>query len=337
METVKKRIEWVDIGKFICIMFVMLSHLESGSDRLRALYTPFFLSTFFFLSGYVYREPGSFRELLGRKARGLLVPWFVFSNGSILLTMVTPFVDKSDIPQRFLWAYLQVRGFGDETWFVAALFVAFLPFYFLAKWKKRGLALGTACVLSLLSTLYTTYMPGELLPWGTPALPWHLEFMFQAAAWMLLGYDFRLYGESWFDKWKRGRLVPLWGLYLAVVYLPAGYYGHGAMIALSYIRSILGILAVTALCKCLKSNRYIRFVGANTLTYFALHGRAYVAIERLLAHFAGGFYEACLSGTLTSDLLAVAITVAVSVILMVPAEIINRWFPWVLGRKRVAK
>ncbi len=43
-----KRIEWVDIGKFICIMFVMLSHLESGSDILDTFYKPFYLTVFFF-------------------------------------------------------------------------------------------------------------------------------------------------------------------------------------------------------------------------------------------------------------------------------------------------
>lgn len=79
MET-RKRIEWVDIGKYICIMFVMLSHLQSGSEILTKFYLPFFLTVFFFLSGYVYREPVSFKEHFINKLKGLFIPWLIFSN-----------------------------------------------------------------------------------------------------------------------------------------------------------------------------------------------------------------------------------------------------------------
>ena len=37
------RVEWVDVAKYICIIFVMLSHLESATDILRVFYNPFFL------------------------------------------------------------------------------------------------------------------------------------------------------------------------------------------------------------------------------------------------------------------------------------------------------
>ncbi len=48
------RIEWIDIGKYICIMFVMLSHLQSGTENFAQFYRPFFLTAFFFIAGYVY-------------------------------------------------------------------------------------------------------------------------------------------------------------------------------------------------------------------------------------------------------------------------------------------
>lgn len=69
MTTTKKRIEWVDIGKYICIMFVMLSHLESTTEVLDKFYSPFFLTVFFFLSGYVYRQPSSFKEHMDKKIK----------------------------------------------------------------------------------------------------------------------------------------------------------------------------------------------------------------------------------------------------------------------------
>lgn len=94
---------------------------------------------------------------------------------------------------------------------------------------------------------------------------------------------------------------------------------------------MLGIFAIVSLCKVLKSNRYVAFVGANTLTYFALHGKLYAVIQKVLGRF--GAYEALLSNEITSSIVAVGITVVMSVFLIIPAMIINKWFSWVLGRK----
>lgn len=41
-----KRIEWVDIVKYICIIMVMLSHLETRTEIWSAFYTPFFCLLF---------------------------------------------------------------------------------------------------------------------------------------------------------------------------------------------------------------------------------------------------------------------------------------------------
>ena len=42
-----KRIEWLDVVRYICIIVVMLSHLQSNTNVLRIFYSPFFLSAFF--------------------------------------------------------------------------------------------------------------------------------------------------------------------------------------------------------------------------------------------------------------------------------------------------
>lgn len=328
-----KRIEWVDTGKFICIMFVMLSHLESGSEILDTFYHPFFLTVFFFLSGYVYRQPATFREHFIKKVKGLLVPWFIFSNFNILLSAVVSFREDRNTLSELFWNVLQIRGSGDGVWFVAALFVAFIPFYFVIKWNKPVHACVLSAVLSLISVLYSNLMNPEIFLWGSTALPWHLEYIFQAMLWMVLGYYFRAYAEESFDRLNTvlNRVV-LWIVYLIVVYMPSvgGYWS----IPISYLRSILGILAIVSICKVIKTNRYISFVGANTLTYFGLHGKVYAVIEAVLGKFS--LYSELLENVIASSIIAVVITFVLSLILIIPAMIINRWFPWVLGRKRKA-
>lgn len=63
-----KRIVWVDVAKYICILMVSLSHLEGRTDVGLAFYTPFFLSVFFFAFGYVYKPKDNFKQFLYKKS-----------------------------------------------------------------------------------------------------------------------------------------------------------------------------------------------------------------------------------------------------------------------------
>lgn len=59
-----QRIDYVDTVKYICIMFVILSHLAANTNLMWAFYSPFFLSAFFFVSGYVYKQKGVISVIL---------------------------------------------------------------------------------------------------------------------------------------------------------------------------------------------------------------------------------------------------------------------------------
>ena len=132
----KKRIEWVDIVKYVCIIMVMLSHLETRTEIWRAFYTPFFLTAFFFTAGYVYKPKDNFKEFMCKKFRQLFVPWLGFSAFDIALSQVISFNTHENLLEELKWNFLQIRGQGDLIWFVAALFVAFIPFYFFIQWYE---------------------------------------------------------------------------------------------------------------------------------------------------------------------------------------------------------
>ena len=115
----------------------MLSHLESCTYLLEMLFTPFFLSLFFFCSGYVYKAPKNFGALLHKKFFQLFIPWFVFSVANIIMSQVLSFNEHHSLSSELAWNFLQIRGKGDGLWFVSALFVTFIPFYFLIKWYQK--------------------------------------------------------------------------------------------------------------------------------------------------------------------------------------------------------
>lgn len=196
-----------------------------------------------------------------------------------------------------------------------------------------------AWVLSLVSILYTRLVPFSIFSWNTISLPWHIEYMFQAMFYMVLGYMFRHNMEAGFDKnnTPKLRIVALI-VYLFLVFVP--FFGKiklptVADILYQYLTSIVGIATLILIAKMVKANRYINYVGQNTLIYFALHGKVYSIIQTLLKKFAADFYSMVLNSVSISSVFCLGLSLILSVILIVPAYIINRWFPFIVGRKNI--
>lgn len=331
----KKRIEWVDIGKYICIMFVMLSHLESKTKVLTDFFLPFFLTCFFFLAGYVYKQPQSFRQLITKKFKGLFIPWLIYSNLNIILSSIISFKDNHKLINDLKWNVLQIRPLGDGMWFVAALFVAFIPFYFIIKINNLTIGFLISFFLSFVSRMYSLLAPEDLFPWGTSSLPWHIEYIFVAVFWMVLGYYYKNEFESALEKYDTWFvLVVVTVLYLGMIYGPIQFERGVVYEVFSYFKSIIGITFIILICKRIKTNKYVSYVGENTLILFALHGKLYAVLEKVLRSKFSDFYTMCLNNIFYSSVLAIVLTVVMSVILLIPAFCINKWLPWTVGRSK---
>ena len=345
----EKRIEWIDLVKYVCIIMVMLSHLESRTKIWSEFYSPFYLTAFFFTAGYVYRPRGNFKSFLYRKFRQLFVPWLVFSVLDILLSQMISFHSHGDLLEELKWNFLQIRGKGDQIWFVAALFVAFLPFYFFIQCYEYGkdkkgsrfrcaIALAAAWLLSLGSLVYATFTPAEIFPWKSAALPWHIEYMFQAMFYMVFGYLFRHNMEEWFDRHNSLRMrvtsIAIYGVLLVVSCVTDIRANAAVDIPYQYIVSFVGILTLVSIAKVVRTNPYINFVGQNTLIYFALHGKVYSVIQTLLKKFAADIYTAILGNTIASTFFCLLLSLVLSIVLIIPTYLINRYFPFVVGRKK---
>lgn len=329
----KKRIGWVDTMKCICILFVMLAHLESGSPVLDAVYTPVFLTGFLFAAGYTYVPEDDFPEFMRKKGKTLLWPWLFFSTFNLLSAQVFSLHRHDSLWTELKWNLLQIRGEGDGLWFVAALFVAFVPFYWFIRWyessragRKTELLLGITLGLSALSVFYSRKMDPELLPWNSSALPWHLEYAFQAGFFMTLGYLARV--KNWQDRgwWSvgiyagvllAGEAVPLWLWY-----------------PWQYLEQTTGVFALMGVSRKLPRHPVTEQLGRSTLLCFALHGKVMSILEWMLRRAVPGGYAQVLENPWLSPLLAMMLTVLMALILLVPIGIINRWCPFLLGRKR---
>lgn len=344
-----KRIAWVDTVKYICIILVMLSHLDCNTELWRTFYSPFFLTAFFFVSGYVYNHKNNFKNFLYKKIRQLFIPWLVLSNFNILLSHIISFNEHDNLLSELKWNFLQIRDSGDELWFIAALFITFIPFYFFIKVyqksaekynikKVNSAAILIALLLSVLSSVYSKLMPAEIFPWNSTSLPWHTEYMFRAMFYMVLGYLFRQNAEELFDKHNtlKNRII-ITVFYFLIVFIP--YFTNIEFpfliqLICNYITALIGITFVIMIAKIIKPCKYTEYIGQNTLICFAFHGKAYSLIQTILKKFAGSIYTQILSNTIISSLFALAFAIVLSVLMIIPAYIINKWFPFIIGRKK---
>ena len=83
---------------------------------------------FYFASGYCYKQKENFRSFLYKKYRTLFIPWIFFSNINILLSHIYSFGEHNSLLKELLMNLLQVRGCGDQQWFLASLFLSFIIF-----------------------------------------------------------------------------------------------------------------------------------------------------------------------------------------------------------------
>ena len=339
----KRRVEWVDIVKYICIIAVIMMHVDGNTGFWYQGCGSFLLKGFFFVSGYVYLHSKDFKGFFVKKVKGLLVPWFILSTFNILLSQVLSFNEHGNLWEEIGWNFLQIRDHGDGLWFVAALFVAFIPFYYVIKWRdgegqaKAVPAIFLSLLLSVGSLVYMKIMPPEVFPWGSAKLPWHLEYIFEAMFFMVLGYYFKRNYEEKFDTFntKVNRAV-LWSIYLVVAFFP---YVMGieipsvVSIPYQYIYELLGVLTVVSFSKVLKTNSYIAFVGQNTLIYFALHGKVISVIQTILNKVIPGLYGGILENTVLVNVWIIIFAIIISFILILPAWLVNKYLPFVVGRK----
>lgn len=127
----KKRIEYIDLAKGICIIMVVLYHLAKFYDTtlmVNGLFKLIRMPLYFFLSGVFFKEYGGFFDFLKRKTNKLLIPfafwylslsvcvpfvlYYLFGyvsdrmNGTNFLGLLTSFWTKEDFPNSAIWFLL---------------------------------------------------------------------------------------------------------------------------------------------------------------------------------------------------------------------------------------
>ena len=146
METDKKRIEFIDLAKGICIILVVISHCHINIPYLQYIRMPLY----FVLSGLFFKEYAGFWDFTIRKTNKILIPFLFFYLVGFLayfiLCQIAPDIRINTVVERFyildpIYSRLCVNS---PLWFLLSLFTINILFYIINKistnvWVQFGM------------------------------------------------------------------------------------------------------------------------------------------------------------------------------------------------------
>lgn len=345
MEQIRRqngRIVWADYCKFFAISCMVLGHIDIN-DSFRTFIYMFHMPVFFFLSGY-FEKGRSILLTLRNVLRTLFIPYLFFSFLSLLWCWTSPVVhpelypDMHSMQQIFLSAFIGMFLMDDTVksfaflpnfalWFLVALIVVKVLFsclYAITKYinqKYEFIFWIVAVLCSVMSFLLLRKIYYFSLDSAMMGLPFYIAGFLIRQSGLLINQLYVKYAPLLVIL--LGGYLWLWGRENGNINMDGGIYGHS--ILLFYLNAMIGIcflISISLICsrsliKC------ILFLGENTLVVLAVHGLIILCIkgiERFLLHIS----------------ISPFVYLLIVLLACIPiAQFFNKYFPVVVGRKKV--
>lgn len=323
----KQHLNWIDVSRGMAFLMVIYSHLKYCEPGLMKYFSPIFLTTFFFVSGYLFKEGCRFSQVFEQRTRTLLWPFLILGGSMISINQVVTFNEPIPLVER-VKGLLYQNGEHQLLWFIAAIYVYSLVFYWIERWTgeiRRLVIMGI--LLFVVNVAYSIW-------WMGPSLPWHVTNAGFGCFYMAMGKAYKHY-EVRIDRWMTGRMIMLCTVvYIGVMsIIDHSFSFDGSRWGIDSMSiTMLGVFVVVYISKktVLEHNRFLLFVGANTLFYFAFHGKVYSLLQVVMGKL---LIMRGIVHTFTLDFtLGIVITLLDALILIPLAMLVNRYFPWILGK-----
>ena len=293
MQTVKKRIEYIDLAKGVCILLVVFAHIHPDLTRYSwgIFFDSFRMPLYFFLSGIFFKRYSGIQEFAIKKINNLIIPLLFFYAFAYLYDAVSWGIyhlsesDTSTYERYSWWPFWEIIRLGmtyhnPPLWFLTALFEVNILYYilhlFVKSWRLNiavwGIAIGG----------WLAAKSGIVLPYYLGTALISLPF-FHVGTWLKRG---ELLPYSSRDKYLYASILPLgaavWLLAepirLHELILPTHFLGF-------YFCGIGGTLAIVFLCKVLRHIPPVAYFGRYSIIVFGTHWPIYHTYRHIFEHF----------------------------------------------------
>lgn len=267
----KKRIEFIDTAKGVCILLVVMFHtgiIKEDTPILGMLRMPFY----FTLSGIFFKDYGGFIPTLVKKANKLLLPFLFFFTISYAIFVILRLAIGGEIDVPFYCFITSKTLVNVALWFLLALFSANILFYFIHKLCGNLFLIGIVCVIS--SVIALSFFSDEYF------LPLYIDSGLGALPFLFFGYFLRksqILVNSDKDKYYYCFIPVLLAITCAVYIIgDEPYIGFGSLYCKGnsicfYIGACSIVLVAILICKMIGSVPGLKYIGRFSIIILGMH------------------------------------------------------------------
>lgn len=343
-----KRLSYFDLAKGFGILLVVLGHIEYISEGLRGYISSFHMPLFFVISGmlmaYKHDENAGYLFSIKKYAKGLLIPYMWFSILYVFIDIFNLFIHAIDVRTFIINIISSLTLYGVSVlWFLPALFIGESGAVLLiGKLKKAYYTLPIALIIALISyygqikisSVYDANINSILI---TSLINFVRVFIRG-----LISVFFVVFGYHIFDLiLKKRENFSIIELIAGIVLLVSDvilfringcvdfHYIILKNVPMFFICALAGSMSVVLICKNIKNISLIQFFGKNSLVIMATHVQCYVLYIAILISIQVNklFTHA------KSYIFVVSIMVFTMIAETIIVLIINKYFPFIIGKK----
>ncbi len=282
----KKRIEFIDLAKGVCIILVVLLHMDLPIDNAIPLLRNIRMPLYFILSGLFFKTYGGFKNLFLKKVNKIFIPFVFFYVLSYLIFYLmihfAPQFSHSGA-SGILDIFTQRWTFNNPIWFLLCLFWCNVIFCFIAvtlkeEWKR-------AIVVFCFGVI------GVLLDAMSIKIYACVDNAFSALPFFYFGYLLKKTDLLYPNKYDKYNILFSVGLFiLATVTLRWKHSNidfemnefHGNVL-LAYLISVMSVMAVLFFCKIFKRIPVVSYFGRYSIIVLCTHEMVRKFAKPLLA------------------------------------------------------
>lgn len=312
-----KRNNYIDWLKGFAIFSVVLGHCWMRDEALYWFIYRFHMVLFMTISGFLFNGNRSFKEFFLKKAKGMLIPYVMFSILSMLVSIVFLGGAVSEIPM-YLFGIVMGGKFcllyhNFTLWYLPLMFIVSLIMYFVVNKAQRYYLHIMAALLVIIVPL--NYLMRHICHNGY--IPFSIQVIPVGLLCMMVGYRLKKieYNGEIFHN----------GYINAAMAVVIGFFGYalnlGSNATVINPKNILFVPAALMICHMIvvltkdSHNKIISFIGKNSLYIFGIHRPILYILEKRtgLENFLTGFN---ITGPVACFFISVSVILVISIFLV---------------------
>lgn len=172
--------QWIDIVKGIGILSIVIGHITDGV--LREVFFLFHVPLFFFLSGYLFKQPLNLSGFLIKKSKALLIPYVSFLVVFVSLLLVKGWFKTHEINVGLitdaLWGGQSLTGELSVFWFITSLFLTQVVFALICSVTDRKKLFIIMMTSLLLAYISEEFMQSKSFLWAANTVLYTLPLFY---------------------------------------------------------------------------------------------------------------------------------------------------------------